>query len=55
MSEQISLFDLNTLPFEPYLHRHHVFLVFSSLENQKAAEILKRRFQKKKKYHNNPP
>jgi hypothetical protein len=39
MSKLISLFDLNTLLFELYLHKHHVYLASSISENQKADEF----------------
>jgi hypothetical protein len=52
MTEQISLFDLTTSPFELYLRKHHVFLTSSSSENQKAADFQKRRFSEKRMdYH----
>jgi hypothetical protein len=47
-NERISLFDLTFWPFKLYLHKHHVLLTSSSLENQKAAELFKRRFLGKK-------
>jgi hypothetical protein len=39
---------LTFLPFELYLHKHHV--ASSSSENQKAAEFFNRRFLKKKRW-----
>jgi hypothetical protein len=45
MNEQYHFFDFT------YLHKHHVAL--SSSENQKAADVFKRRFSKKSMDH--PP
>jgi hypothetical protein len=42
MNERFSLFDLTDLPFELYLHKHHVFLASSGSENQKADKFFKR-------------
>jgi hypothetical protein len=46
MNERISLFDLIILPFDLYLHRHHVFLQVR--KNQKVAvfelRLLKKRW-----------
>jgi hypothetical protein len=47
-NERISLYDLTFLPFELYLHKHHVFPASSSSENQKAVEFFKCRFLRKK-------
>jgi hypothetical protein len=44
---RISLVDLITLSFELCLHKHHVFLRFSSSENPKAAKFFKRQLSKK--------
>jgi hypothetical protein len=49
MNEGDSLFDFDYLPFEPYLHKHHVFLPFSSSKHQKAADFSNVAFWKKKK------
>jgi hypothetical protein len=47
VNKLFSLFVLTILPFELYVHKHHVFLVSSSSKNQKAVEFLKRRCLKK--------
>jgi hypothetical protein len=47
MKEQVSFFDLATLTFELYLHKHHVFLASSSSKNQKVAEFFKLCFLEK--------
>jgi hypothetical protein len=41
------LFDLTTLPFEPYLHKNHMSLAPSSLENQNGTRIFEHCFEKK--------
>jgi hypothetical protein len=39
MKERLRLFDLINLPFELYLHKHHVSLASSSSGNQKVAKF----------------
>jgi hypothetical protein len=38
MNERTKLFDLTTLSFELYVHKHHAFLTSSISENRKGAE-----------------
>jgi hypothetical protein len=51
VNEEISLFDLTTLPFELDLRLHHVLMASPSSENQKLPNFQKVVFFQKKRIH----